>query len=281
LGKSAKDLFNKGYAHGFLNFDSTTKSGESNGANVEFKTNATHNLSSQKLGGRLEVKYKVPQHGVTITEKWNTENTLSTAVEVKDQFTKGLTIVIDTSYVPHNAKRSGLIKTEWAGDTVKINSDLNLSGNPMFTVGGVMAHQDWLFGAQTRFDISTNELKNTSVTFGRLTPEYSLHSYTNDGVEFGASWYHKVHKNLELGAQLGWTAGDSHTRFGLASKYRIHNDLTVKAKVDNKSNIAVSAIHDLSPAVKLTLSAQFGLVQSPNDPNKFGAALEYSPACCH
>jgi len=276
LGKSSRDLFNKGYAHGFFNVDTTTKSGESNGASVEFKTAASHNIASQKLGGRLEVKYKIPTRGVTITEKWESSNTLSTAVEIKDQVTRGLTITLDSSYVPHAAKRSGIFKAEWAGDCLKVNTDLSVGGNQVLSVAGVAAHQGWLIGGQTKFDVSTNEVKNTSIAFGRDTPEYTLHSYTTDGKEFGASWYHKVHKNLELGAQLGWTNGENSTRFGLATKYRVNPDLTIKAKVDNKSNIAVSATHDLSPAVKLTLSTQVGLLQAINETNKFGAAIEYS-----
>lgn len=79
LGKSAKDLFTKQYsqfshhlkpviimkilAHGFLKLDVNTKTGPT----VEFKTKAEHNLASQKVKANLEVKYKVPEHGLTIT----------------------------------------------------------------------------------------------------------------------------------------------------------------------------------------------------------------------
>lgn len=90
------------------------------------------------------------------------------------------------------------------------------------TLAGVVARQDWLFGAQTKFDLATNEIKNTQVAFGRQTPEYTVNSFTIDGREFGAHWYHKVQKNVELGAQFGWVAGDNNTRFGLAAKYKVN-----------------------------------------------------------
>jgi len=276
LGKSAKDLFGKGYAHGFVKFDSTTKSGSS----VEFKTGASHNLSSQKLGGNVEVKYKIPDYGFTITEKWNTDNTLGTVIEIKDQVRKGLKLTLDTGYTPHNGKRSAILKSEWTGQNLKINGDVNVIGGPVFNLAGVVLFkQDWLVGAQAKFDLASNELKNSNIAFGRQTPEYTLHSYTNDGREFGASFYHRVHKNLELGAQLAWTVGDQSTRFGLASKYRINNELTLQAKVDNKSQVAVSAIHDLSHALKLTLSTHFGLINTPEPSTKFGLGLEYKPCC--
>ena len=106
--------------HGFLNFDSTTISGQK--GEIQFKTNANHNLTSQKLGGNLEVQYKVPEYGVVITEKWNTENVLGTVLEVNDQFARGLKVTVDSSYTPSNAKRDAVVKTEWANELFKVNS---------------------------------------------------------------------------------------------------------------------------------------------------------------
>lgn len=275
LGKSSRDLFNRGYAHGFLKFDSTTKAGDK--GSVEFSTGALHNLTTQKLTGNVEVKYKIPQYGSVITEKWNTDNTLGTAVEIKDQLAKGLKVTIDTTYVPHTAKRGALLKTEWAGDMTKINADVTLNNGPVLTLAGVCSKNGWLAGVQGKFDLAANELRNTSVAFGYTTPEYTVHAYSNDGREFGGSTYHKVHKNVELGAQLGWTVGDQGTRFALASKYLVNNDMLLRAKIDNKSQVALSATHDLNSGVKLTFSTLFGLVSDTELHNKFGVGLEYTP----
>jgi len=272
LGKAARDLFTKGYNPGFLKVETTTASGD-----VEFKNNAAHNLTSQKIVGNVEVKYKIAEHGITLTEKWNTDNVLGTVFEVKDQFAKGLKVTLDSSYAPYTSKRSGALKTEWANDIAKINADLSLAGGPVLNLAGVVARQDWLFGVQAKVDIAANDLKNTSVAFGRLTPDYTIHTYTNDGREFGASLYHKVHKNLELGAQLGWTVGDESPRWGLATKYRVNQDLFFRAKVDNKSQVALAVTHSLSPDLSLTLSKQFALLSAPDVSFKIGAGIEYSP----
>lgn len=275
LGKSARDLFNKGYNHGFIKVESTTNAGSK--SDVEFKTNASHNIANQKLDGNIEVKYKLPEHGFTFTEKWNTNNVLGTVIEVKDKLARGLKVTLDTTYTPNTTKRTGVVKTEWANDLAKVNADVSLNGGPVLNVAAVVARQEWLFGLQTKFDVSTNELKNSSVAFGRLTPAYAVHTYTNDGKEFGASLYHRVHKNLELGTQLGWTQGENNVRYGLASKYRLNNDLWLRAKVDNKSQVALAATHDLSPDVKLTFSTQFALLAAPEVTNKFGVGIEYTP----
>lgn len=154
---------------------------------------------------------------------------------------------------------------------------MSLQGGPQLQISGVASRQDWLLGVRTNFDVSSNELKGTSVAFGRVTPEYALHSYTNDGREFGASLFHKVHRNLELGAQLGWVTADQNTRFGLAAKYNLSNDIILRAKVDNKSNVAVAATHALNNGVKVTFTSAFNLVggiETAN--NKFGLGLEYT-----
>uniref|UniRef100_A0A8B9JHI4 Non-selective voltage-gated ion channel VDAC2 n=2 Tax=Astyanax mexicanus TaxID=7994 RepID=A0A8B9JHI4_ASTMX len=81
LGKSAKDIFNKGYGFGLVKLDVKTKS--ANG--VEFKTSGSSNTDTNKVTGNLETKYKWDEYGLTFTEKWNTDNTLGTEITVEDQ----------------------------------------------------------------------------------------------------------------------------------------------------------------------------------------------------
>jgi hypothetical protein len=76
-----------------------------------------------------------------------------------------------------------------------------------------------------KFDLATRQLRTHSLAIGHQTPEYpeiikmayttfiiyryTLHSYVNDGREFGASIYHQVSKNVELGTQLSWQAASA------------------------------------------------------------------------
>uniref|UniRef100_A0A3Q2FYY3 Non-selective voltage-gated ion channel VDAC2 n=1 Tax=Cyprinodon variegatus TaxID=28743 RepID=A0A3Q2FYY3_CYPVA len=76
LGKSAKDIFNKGYGFGLVKLDVKTKSA----SGVEFKTSGSSNTDTSKVAGSLETKYKRPEYGLTFTEKWNTDNTLGTEI---------------------------------------------------------------------------------------------------------------------------------------------------------------------------------------------------------
>ncbi|CAB3405937.1 unnamed protein product [Caenorhabditis bovis] len=274
LGKSAKDLFNKGYNFGFLKIDSTTKAGDNK--EVEFKSAAAHNIGSGKLAGNLDVKYKIPQYGITLTEKWNTENQLGTVVEVSEQFGRGLKLTFDSLYAPHAGKRSGKLKADWALPTARITADVALTSTPVINAAGVFSREGWLFGAAASFDTSSNKLSSTSLAFGHATKQYTLHSFVVNSTDFGASLYHKVAPNVELGTQLGWKVGGNGADYALATKYSPNRDLIIRAKVNNSSQVAVAATHALSPALKLTLSTQFNLVS--NDAHKFGLGLEFDPS---
>lgn len=274
LGKSAKDLFNKGYAHGLVKLDVTTKSPPA----VEFKTQAEHNFSAQKLKGNFEIKYKIPDYGTTVTEKWSTDNQISSIVELNNQLAKGLKVILDTTYSPHNAKRGAVFKSEWSGETVKINANMTLVGGPVLDVSGVTElYKDWMIGGQAKFDMYSNEVKSTTVAIGRKTPDYTVHSFT-DGREIGASIYHKVHKNYEYGVQFGCKLGDKpNTVWGFASKYQVNPDFCLRTKVDNQTQVSISATHNLGEALKLTVSTNFALTGLPEPTNKFGVGFEYTP----
>uniref|UniRef100_A0A9J2PMM4 Voltage-dependent anion-selective channel protein 3 n=1 Tax=Ascaris lumbricoides TaxID=6252 RepID=A0A9J2PMM4_ASCLU len=256
LGKDAKDLFTKEYNHGFLKVETTTRAGEKE--EVEFKTGAVHTIASGRMAGNLDVKYKIPSYGITLTEKWNTDNMLGTIIEVQDQFARGLKLTLDSSYAPQVGKRTGKVKAEWAAESAKVTCDLGLDVGPILNVAAVAAHQGWL------------------LAFGRTGPNYTLHSFVNDGQEFGASLYHRAAHNVEVGAQLGWTVGDQGARFALAAKYCPAKDLELKAKVDNQSKVAFAATHHLTNQLKLILSTQFGLNTLNEGGHKFGLGLVYT-----
>jgi len=277
LGKSSKDLFNKGYNFGFLKLDSTTKAGDKK--EIEFKTGASHNVASSKLFGSLDVKYKLPVYGITLTEKWNTDNQLGTVVEIEDQIAKGFKVTLDSTYAPHLGKRSGKLKGEWFNDCVRVNTDVALDAGPVINLSAVTAYEGWLLGFQGGFDTSKSKLSATNVAVGRTTGDYAVHTFVNDGTEFGGSLFHRVNNKVEIGAQLGWTSGDHNTRFGLATKYTPMKDWTVRGKLNNSSQLAVASTHQLNPHLKLTMSAQFNIQNFQEGGHKFGIGLEFEPCC--
>ncbi|VDK52161.1 unnamed protein product [Anisakis simplex] len=240
LGKAAKDLFTKEYNHGFLKVESTTHA-DQNGA-IEFKTGGVHTIASGRVAGNVDVKYKLPSYGFTLTEKWNTENMLGTVIEVKDQFAKGLKVTFDSCFAPQLGKRTSKVKGEWSGDRVKVNCDLGLDAGVLLNMSGVTEFRTWLIGVQTCFDTTTSKLRNTNVAFGKIGPDYVIHSFVNNGQEFGASLYHRA----------------------------------APAKVDNQAKVAFASTHHLSDKLKLILSTQFAMDRLNEGGHKFGFGLVYT-----
>jgi voltage-dependent anion channel protein 2 len=61
----------------------------------------------------------------------------------------------------------------------------------------------------------------------------------NDGQEFGGSIYQKVSPKLDTAIDLNWTAGSNETRFGIGCKYELDKEASVRAKVNNLSQIGL------------------------------------------
>ena len=65
---------------------------------VEFKISGTHANDSGKTDGKVEGKYKCKEYGATLTETWDTKNTVGCKVEVEDKVLQGLKVVLDSSF---------------------------------------------------------------------------------------------------------------------------------------------------------------------------------------
>ena len=141
LGKSARDVFGKGYHFNLMKLEVKTKTA----SGVEFTTEGTSNSENGKVAGALETKYKFKEHGLTFTEKWNTDNKLSTKIDLQDKIMKGLKLTLDTSFSPQTGAKTGVLKTEYKHDLLTVNTetDLTLDG-PTINGSAVVGHQGWL-----------------------------------------------------------------------------------------------------------------------------------------
>lgn len=96
LGKNARDVFGKGYHFSLVKLDLKTKTA----SGIEFNTSGSSNTDNGKVAGALETKYKFKDYGLTFTEKWNTDNQLSTTLDIQDQVLKGLKLTFDSTFSP-------------------------------------------------------------------------------------------------------------------------------------------------------------------------------------
>jgi len=271
LGKTAKDLFNKGYNYGTVKLDVKTKT--ENG--IDFNLTGEHNNDVQKSLGTLEAKYKDATRGLTFVEKWNTDNILKSELTVEDSVVKGLKLTLDSSYSPASGKKSAVFKTAYKHEKFLLNTDVDLDMNgPVVHNSLVFGHLGWLLGYQSSFDTAKSSLTRNNCAVGYQANDFTLHTNVNDGTEVGGSIYQKVNSQLALGVSLSWSSVNNATRFALASKYQLDKYAAMQAKVNNLSQIGLSYTQELRPGVKLVLS---GLVDGKNingGGHKLGLGLE-------
>jgi len=271
LGKSAKDLFNKGYNYGTVKLDVKTKTKN----DIDFNITGEHNNDVNKSLGSLEAKYKSPAQGLTFVEKWNTDNVLKSEVTIEDSLMKGLKLALDTSYSPATGKKSGVVKTAYKHDKVMLNTDIDLDlAGPVVHNSLTFGHMGWLLGLQATFDTAKSQLTRNNFAVGYQANDFTLHTNINDGTEVGGSIYQKINSQLEMGVSLSWSSVNNATRFALASKYKLDKDATVQAKVNNLSQIGLSYSQQLRDGVKLILSALVDGKNINGGGHKLGVGLE-------
>merc|ERR1712080_372733 len=139
----------------------------------------------------------------------------------------------------------------------------------------VLGYNGWLAGYQMSFDTSKNKLARSNFGVGYSTGDFTLHTAVNDGSEFQGAIYQKVKDDLETGVTLNWVAGSNATKFGIAAKYCPDKDMTLRAKVNNASQIGMSMQQKVRDGVTLSLST---LVEGKNfnqGGHKIGMGIDF------
>ncbi|RWS30811.1 voltage-dependent anion-selective channel-like protein [Leptotrombidium deliense] len=243
LGKQAKDLFSKNYHLGIVKLDLKTKTDKG----VEFTVNGTSNNDTGRVNATLETKYGVKEHGLTLKEKWTTDNTLTTELTLEDKIMKGLKVGFNGSFAPQSGKKTGTVKTAMKQEFFHANTDVDIDYAGVLVHGAVvLGYQGWLAGAQLSFEPSKHQLTKTNFAIGYQTPEFVLTT---------SSLYQKVNGQLETGIQMGWSSSNNTPRFGLGCVYKFDDATSLRGKLNNQSQIGLGFTHRLRKGINLTLCA--------------------------
>jgi len=270
LGKNARDVFSKGYHFGLWKLDVKTRTN----SGVEFTTAGHSSQDTGKVFGSLETKYKVKEYGLTISEKWNTDNTLTSEVAVENQLVKGLKLSADGTFAPQTGSKSGRVKTAYSHESVRLDGDVNIDFSPIINASAVVGYQGWLGGYQLAFDTKKSALTKNNFALGYTAGDLVIHTNVNDGREFGGSVYQRCSDRLECGVQLSWTSGSNASQIGIATKYDLDKDASVRAKVNNGSQIGLGYQQRLRDGITLTLSTLIDGKNFNAGGHKIGVALE-------
>ena len=143
------------------------------------------------MSGSLETKYKIKEHGLSLTEKWTTDNKLNTTVDVADKLVPGLKLSLVTNFAPRTGAKSGSLKTEYKHEAATVTADMDL-GLSAINATAVVGHKGWLAGYQTCFDLTKSAVTKNNFGIGYTAQDFVLHTSVVNGTDFGGSVYQKV-----------------------------------------------------------------------------------------
>ncbi|XP_028408425.1 voltage-dependent anion-selective channel protein 2-like isoform X2 [Dendronephthya gigantea] len=271
LGKEARDVFGKEFGYGFFKLDAKTISKKG----VDFTTALSSSNETGKVTGNLETKYKNAKHGLTLSEKWTTDNVLSTDITIEDQLVQGLKLSFDTMFAPGTGKKAAKIKADYKRDYFHPTAEVDFdSSGPMVTAASVFGYNGWVCGLHGAFDTGKSKMTNTNIAIGYRSSDFVLHSSVTDASKFAGSVHHKINPKLEAAALMNWATGNESVNFQVGMKYIIDPISSVKVKVNNSSHIGVSYLHKLSPSVKLGLSALVDAKNLDQGGHRVGLSLD-------
>lgn len=242
---------------------------------VDFTVNGVSNNDTGRVNSALETKYLVKQYGLTLRERWNTDNILKSEITIEDRPLSGLKLGADCSFAPQSGKKTGSIRAAFKTDALHVNTDVDLDyAGAILHSAAVLGYSGWLAGAQLSFDPAKNRLTRTNFAIGYSTPEFIVHTNVNDGQEFAGSIYQKVNPKLESGIQIAWKSSSNATSFGIGCVYRLDSNSTLRAKVSNTSQIGLGFSHKLRDGIILTLNAMIDGKNFNQGGHKLGMGFE-------
>jgi len=228
--------------------------------------------------GNLETKYKMKEYGLTFTEKWNTSNILCTELALQDFLRQGTKFAAETSFSPQTGEKSLKLKSQYKNDTIAVNADSDFkSATPILNVSAVFGYKGWLSGYQLRFDSKDSKVKGNNLALGYATNDFILNTNVRDGKHFSGSIFQKANSRLDTGIELAWSSDNNDTKFAIGCNYKLDSDASLKAKVNNTSQIGLGYSQKLRQGITLNLSLLVDGKNFNQGGHKIGCGIELEP----
>jgi len=281
LGKVARDLLSKDYNYGSWKVAATTKSK----SGVEFKVEGSQCHETGAAYGHLETKHSWKEHGLSVSEKWNTDNVITTEASCENKVMQGTKIGVETALSPVTDKKNVKVKLALKNDYIHAGLDTNLSPNASGSTGGlltdaqstagaVVGYNGWLGGVQIGLDLLHSKMTRNAFSLGYCASDFTLHTYVNDCQEYGGSIYHKINDRIEGGATLAWQNPSGRTKFSFGAKYQVDRDAHMKAKLTSDNHLGIAYVQALRPGIKLTLSSLVDVRNFSHGGHKLGFGID-------
>jgi len=266
IGKQARDVFGKGYHFGLVKLEVKSKTA----TGVEFTAGGNTTTDGGKVSGSLETKYAIKEHGLKLTEKWTTDNSLATTVDYDK--VAGLKLTLDSTFKPDTGDKAGKIKAEYKHEKAIINVDSNISAAPVVNISASVGQGAYSLGYNTAFDAGKSALTKHNVALAYNAGDMVIHGTANDSKQFGAGVFLKNSPKLETGITLA--TGGAGNSLAVGVKYALAPDAVLRAKINNSSQIGLAYQQKLRDGITVTLSTNLDATKLNEGGHKLGLCLE-------
>jgi voltage-dependent anion channel protein 2 len=161
--------------------------------------------------------------GTTITQSWNTANSLDSKIEISDSIAQGLKAEILGTFNPVSQAKGAKVNLHFKQQRFHARAFFDLLKGPTANFDAVIGHDGFLAGAQAGYDVQKAALTQYSAAIGYTQPTYTAAITADKNLTiFSASYYHKVNKDVESGAKAVWDSkAGNNVGLEVASKYKI------------------------------------------------------------
>jgi hypothetical protein len=245
VGKAANDLFGDDF--GASSDKVTFKSKTSTGLGLKIEGSR----SKGPVAGVIETTWNT-KNGMSIKEKWTTKNVVTTEVGLKDKLLKNSDVTLSADITPTtHVLNNWSVKSKYTVDRFATTLDVSPKSQAF---GGVFSYDKFVFGASVSSPLDFSKF-NFGVAGSYSTGGLVLTTKVEDSANVNGSVFHKCCDNFNIAAKFGWTKSNGNVSFGVASKYNVDKDTTLKAKVDQDFNMNFSVLQTLSKNVSARVSA--------------------------
>ena len=250
LGKVAKDVFNKGFSVGSTKLNIKSKTSSNVSLNPTFEVKNDQLITSFETSGS-------PIDGVTLKEKWTSDNVIKANIVGEDILAKGLKIDLEVVVNPSSSKKAATVKTGYKTDCFNgaLDADLNLAG-PTFVASTVTAYNGFQGGAEVGFDTEKSKMTKNSLALGYAVNDLTIVSFLRDLSVFDSYVHHKVNDKTQVAAHINWNNQSHAAAFDFGVKHQLDNVTSVAAKIDGAGKTTLSCTHKLKSWLDVTLSSQ-------------------------
>lgn len=271
LGKSANDLFVKNYRPNEFTITYEAPPME-NG--LSYLAKGTRDLTTGTVSCTLDIITKARKYGLTVTEKWDLKNVLTTEVAVQDKPVSGLSLAAEGSFEPYTGKRSGALRVGYKMPNLHTTAKLDLSSGPSLTADVVAGYNSFFAGCSTTYDAKAGTLSKSSVSAAYDIEDITV-ATTVDSSKVSASIFHRLNWVSTVALQFGWSKATRDTSLAFVFQKVIAPHTAWKAKIDTKGTLGFSYVGTANNAFDYNGTVEIDTANLNSGNHKVGGALYF------